>query len=398
MTNQPSLNIIFDRPVRYRNKHFAGKMSDDDKVLTRNLSFIKDNITDMDGVMDKLIEDDILRLEDRSRILINRNPRLQIHAVLEIVVKKGAYDNFIRALETSGNNHIIERLENADLKCEKTDLSKEDKQLGLDQSDGCGNNGNHIQTEQSDKFQKQLKNLQSENEHLRDQQKSVRMELESKQKKMQELNTEVNAFKAQNKQLNERLKLLCNSDKLKDRLSNIELEIKERDEEHEIIETEIQEKENEVQQLQDDCNKLRLELAEKTDQLVVLSEQMKALREDLGIARKERYDLKVKLDEMNMNLNEKWKVMMNVLENKLSQSRRIPTRLSSEQKELMLPTIRSNQTTPLKIVDNRYSITPKEKIKSRTQQAQAVSPKNVVRDKKTAFFGTKPRSFNKFLK
>lgn len=104
-------------PVRFRNTQFGGKMSDDDKVLTRNLSFIKDNITDMDGVMDKLIEDDILRLEDRSRILANRNPRLQIHAILEIVVKKGAYDNFIRALETSGNSHIIERLENIDYNC-----------------------------------------------------------------------------------------------------------------------------------------------------------------------------------------------------------------------------------------------------------------------------------------
>lgn len=104
-------------PVRFRNTQFGGKMSDDDKVLTRNLSFIKDNITDMDGVMDKLIEDDILRLEDRSRILANRNPRLQIHAILEIVVKKKAYDNFIRALETSGNNHIIERLENIDYNC-----------------------------------------------------------------------------------------------------------------------------------------------------------------------------------------------------------------------------------------------------------------------------------------
>ncbi|CAG2245310.1 unnamed protein product [Mytilus edulis] len=373
-------------------------MSDDDKVLTRNLSFIKDNITDMDGVMDKLIEDDILRLEDRSRILSNRNPRLQIHAILEIVVKKGAYDNFIRALETSGNSHIIERLENIDYNCEKTDLSKEDIQEEIDQSDGCEDNSNHTKIEQSDKLQKQLKNMQSENEHLRVQQKSVRMELESKQKKMQELNKEVNVFKAQNKQLNERLKLLCNSDKLKDRLSNIELKVREKDTEHGLLETEIQEKEDEVQQLQDDCNQLRLELAEKTDQLVALSDQMKALREDLGVARKERYELKVKLDEMNVNLDDKWKLMMNVLENKLNQSRRIPTRLSSEQKEPILPTIRSNQTTPLKFVDNRYSLTPKDKIKLRTQQAQTVAPKNAVRDKKTAFCGTKPRSFNKFLK
>lgn len=83
---------------------------DETKSLTRNLSFIKDNITDIDGVMDKLIEDDILRLEDRSRILANKNPRMQIHEILEIVIKKEALNKFILALEASGNSHITEKL------------------------------------------------------------------------------------------------------------------------------------------------------------------------------------------------------------------------------------------------------------------------------------------------
>lgn len=90
-------------------------MSDVGKFLTRNLSFIKDNITDIDSVMDKLIEDDVIRLEERSRILIHKNPRLQIHAILETVYKKGAYGSFINALEESGNGHVIESLRNTDL-------------------------------------------------------------------------------------------------------------------------------------------------------------------------------------------------------------------------------------------------------------------------------------------
>ena len=91
-------------------------MSDDiTKLLTRNLSFIKDNITDIDSVLDKLIEDEIIRLEDRTRILLNKNPRLQVHAMLEIVIKKGAYNTFVEALKASGNIHIIDRLKNTDI-------------------------------------------------------------------------------------------------------------------------------------------------------------------------------------------------------------------------------------------------------------------------------------------
>lgn len=91
--------------------------------------------------------------------------------------------------------------------------------------------------------------------------------------------------------------------------------------------------------------------------------------------------------------------MMNALENRLHINRRLPAKQSSSgQKDTVLPSVKNNQPQSLKFVDNRYSITPKDKVKTKLQQTQSASPRHVVGSKKTAFIGTKPRSFNKFLK
>ena len=85
---------------------------------------------------------------------------------------------------------------------------------------------------------------------------------------------------------------------------------------------------------------------------------------------------------------------MDALERRLGVGRRLPTRHTSE---TILPSLKPSQTSPLKFTDNRYSILPKDKLKSRLQQAQTVTPKHVA-NKKTAFIGTKSKTFNKFLK
>lgn len=208
----------------------------------------------------------------------------------------------------------------------------------------------------------------------------------------------VNSSKSLNEKLQGRLALLHNSEKLKEKLQLIEKDVKQKDELNDEIEGELHLKEEEIQHLQTECEMLRQELAAKTNQITLIHEQMEALRKDLVLAKKERHTLKVKLEEMNANMDEKWGIMMNALENRLHMNRRLPAKQSSsDQKDTVLPSLNNHQAQSLKFVDNRYSITPKDKMKTKLQQTQSASPRHVV-SKKTAFIGTKPRSFNKFLK
>lgn len=247
-----------------------------------------------------------------------------------------------------------------------------------------------------EKLQKQLANLENENDHLREQQKRVRQELDTKQKKLTDLDLQVQNFKKQNEKLKSRLSLGYNGQKVNERLHKLEHEINTKNEEHEKIENEILKKDEEIESLRRECEELREELTEKTTQIYTLNTQMKALKEDLAEAKQERIELKVKLDEMNDNLNRKWSSMMSVLDARLHPSSRHMTSRQSDERNI-LPSLKPNQTTPLKLTDNRYSILPKDKPKSRIQASPVASPRTVV-NKKTAFVTTKTKSFNKFLK
>lgn len=160
----------------------------------------------------------------------------------------------------------------------------------------------NLKTEHTEKLQKEF---QSENNHLREQQRSVRMELDTKEKKIQELNMAVNSSKSLNEKLQGRLALLHNNEKLKEKLQHIEKEEKQKDELNDEIEEELHRKEKEIQHLQTECEMLRKELSAETNQITLIHEQMEALRKELVLAKKERHILKVKLDEMNVNVDEK---------------------------------------------------------------------------------------------
>lgn len=85
---------------------------DDSKKIIRNLSFIKKTICDVDSVIDILIEEEILGMNERNIILSEVDP---VHSVLEIVIKKQAFHRFVKALQSTGNDRIISRLESTKL-------------------------------------------------------------------------------------------------------------------------------------------------------------------------------------------------------------------------------------------------------------------------------------------
>lgn len=224
------------------------------------------------------------------------------------------------------------------------------------------------------------------------------MELNLKEERLADLTLQVQNYKTQNEKLKSRLSLVSNSQRVNERLNKLEIEIKQKDREYEETQQEISEKDKEIETLRRECEKLRTDLAEKTNQISTLNTQMKALKSDLTEAKKERMELKAKLDEMNDNLNRKWSSMMSVLDARLqSPSKPIQSR-QSEDRENMLPSLKPNQTTPFRFSDNRYSILPKDKLKSRMPASPAASPRTTTVNKKTAFIATNKKSFNKLLK
>ncbi|XP_071140951.1 uncharacterized protein MCAP_0864-like [Mytilus edulis] len=92
------------------------------KRITKNLLFIKDNITQLEKIMDKLIEDDCLGMDERADILSAKRTDKQCHKLLDILLKRGgnSYSSFIEALEVSGNHHVATRIQHKDFQKDDT--------------------------------------------------------------------------------------------------------------------------------------------------------------------------------------------------------------------------------------------------------------------------------------
>ncbi|XP_071140949.1 uncharacterized protein PF3D7_1120000-like [Mytilus edulis] len=98
------------------------------KRIKRNLVFFKENITQLSKVMDKLIETDSIRMEEKAEILAEKSPDTQCHILLELLMKRGGFDSLIEALKISGNGHVADKILKTDVCCrkDKTQLQKED--------------------------------------------------------------------------------------------------------------------------------------------------------------------------------------------------------------------------------------------------------------------------------
>lgn len=86
------------------------RMTDETRRLTRCLTFIKENTSQVEKILDKLIEDGIICLDERALILTNPLIESQIHSIIETVIRKQAHGAFLRALQTTGNNHVVDRI------------------------------------------------------------------------------------------------------------------------------------------------------------------------------------------------------------------------------------------------------------------------------------------------
>lgn len=85
-------------------------MSDETRRLTRCLTFIKENTSQVEKILDKLIEDEIIGMDERALILTKPLIENQLHAIIETVIRKQAHQAFLRALQTTGNSHVVDKI------------------------------------------------------------------------------------------------------------------------------------------------------------------------------------------------------------------------------------------------------------------------------------------------
>ena len=83
--------------------------------------FIKKNITNIGEVLDRLLQNGCLKWEERSKIGLEKSTDEQCQILLETLIRRGGtgYDCFLDALYLSGNNHIVEEIENTTAKIGK---------------------------------------------------------------------------------------------------------------------------------------------------------------------------------------------------------------------------------------------------------------------------------------
>ena len=85
-------------------------MADDTRGLTKCLTFIKENTSQVEKILDFFIEDEIIGLDERSQILTKLPLENQIHALIETVIRKKAHQPFLEALKKTGNSHVFDKI------------------------------------------------------------------------------------------------------------------------------------------------------------------------------------------------------------------------------------------------------------------------------------------------
>lgn len=91
------------------------------KSIIKILVYIKQNMTSYDTILDILVSKEIIGLHETSDFSsheISHNNKIQ--EVINVVLKKGASDEFITALLDSGNEHVAEQILTLDEKGKNT--------------------------------------------------------------------------------------------------------------------------------------------------------------------------------------------------------------------------------------------------------------------------------------
>lgn len=159
--------------------------------------------------------------------------------------------------------------------------------------------------------EKTLEKLKIENDRLKTQQSFVRDQLNEKHKKIQKLKLEIVNYKRQNTDLNDQLKAF---EGLQDRLQDIEVELSKKDKSNNMIEMALSERNQEIDVLQRECEDLKIENEEKSEQIADLNFQMKILKIELKKASKDRQRLEEKIEDMSNNMDDKFSDLMTALD------------------------------------------------------------------------------------
>ncbi|CAC5362534.1 unnamed protein product [Mytilus coruscus] len=82
------------------------------KKITKNCEFIEHNLVRLSKVVDKLMEDDILTLVDKTNILSASSKETQINILLEKLINVGgtAFTSFVESLNATGNERIADQI------------------------------------------------------------------------------------------------------------------------------------------------------------------------------------------------------------------------------------------------------------------------------------------------
>jgi translation elongation factor EF-Tu-like GTPase len=70
-------------------------MGDTNGQIEKCIIFIKDHVTDVDSVADKLIEKGVLKMSERESIVGNKSPREQIQGIVSFFKKLNQNSSFI---------------------------------------------------------------------------------------------------------------------------------------------------------------------------------------------------------------------------------------------------------------------------------------------------------------
>jgi predicted Mrr-cat superfamily restriction endonuclease len=85
-------------------------MGDTNGQIEKCIIFIKNHVTDVDSVADKLIEKGVLKMSERESIVGNKSQREQIQGILDIVTKRKKEDVFIAVLSETQNEHVAKKI------------------------------------------------------------------------------------------------------------------------------------------------------------------------------------------------------------------------------------------------------------------------------------------------
>lgn len=111
--------------------------------ITQNLTYLKERLVDLDPIIDRLIENDVFRIDHREKIeqISKPTPHRQFNEFIKLLTTSGsrdAYPTFLDALKVEGYNHIAQKLQRTTL--------KECKFIAYG-----GNNSKHADTSHRDK-------------------------------------------------------------------------------------------------------------------------------------------------------------------------------------------------------------------------------------------------------